>query len=887
MATPKKSVHWGVNNSFSDIGDSLSFASTTSDHSSSTFEYVNAQLVAHGFVPTPGLSLDGISNTNAERIAKCLLDLLGQRTNDLARAEGLSTKLRVLQYDYERLQSMHRTAQNDAENAERETNLHKSRLAAANKTLQAAEAAHKQTSAELQRTRSSLQSIRTAHQTELKKKEREFERMIERWSKVADVQSKLTTVPAGITCTNAQIINGTGHQDERASFLEVALEQAEQARGQLSTENLRLKKLVLRTVNRLHGLMYGAQNPGSDDEPPELTLDDIFPLNPPDAAEERVAMAINHFEDMLLSGPALKLPSFVELQSNPRQEAEIVRLQDTINSLRREIKRLEEDSTAQLREAQNQFDQYAKKHERLMIDAECLNAQEIEKMDQVVKDLDQEKRDLADEAQQFHEKKAAFEDEKVLWETQRATIDNASLRAPVAPVSQGTSVPQRRTQRVTRKSQGKSPMKTFKVGKSNRRKAVTTTQVRESLTLAKNVIPSYETEVIPVPVPTITIISSKGRVAGNLNLSPTKSTSLLTSTFVLPPPSPEASLPQHPMDLGQPTSPPQFLAPPSLTPSNLPKLPGLPDLDASDICSSFSGTVEDNATELSLRPFPVARPLAQRMVHAYSPVKPSPLSRVLVAAGSLHNSSSDNPFVEQEHLKVQPMPLTEGDDPMSEPGHEPFPPTMEKEEEMSLAQQLGIPDSPPESLALKRKRVDSGGSNERSHQRHRASMRASQTNVKTTSKGRVLVHDTHTSSMVKGKGKASSSVLGDGTEKPATYRRSTRKVSNLAASSSKAIASNVASQVEKENKRDESRKRRSASTTTAETSKTSSSSKAIASMKGTALKQNARSQASSTNATSARSRLLAKLPPSSKGVSGPRRILVESPETTDDIVNDT
>ena len=47
----------------------------------------------------------------------------------MTRAEDLSTKLRVLQYDYERLQSMHRAAQSEAENAEREGNLQKSRLA--------------------------------------------------------------------------------------------------------------------------------------------------------------------------------------------------------------------------------------------------------------------------------------------------------------------------------------------------------------------------------------------------------------------------------------------------------------------------------------------------------------------------------------------------------------------------------------------------------------------------------------------------------------------------------------------------------------------------------------------------------------------------------------
>jgi hypothetical protein len=48
---------------------------------------------------------------------------------DMSRAEDLTTKFRILSYDHERLITMHRTANEKAANAERETNLHKSRLA--------------------------------------------------------------------------------------------------------------------------------------------------------------------------------------------------------------------------------------------------------------------------------------------------------------------------------------------------------------------------------------------------------------------------------------------------------------------------------------------------------------------------------------------------------------------------------------------------------------------------------------------------------------------------------------------------------------------------------------------------------------------------------------
>lgn len=47
----------------------------------------------------------------------------------MTRTEELTTKLRTLSYDHERLTSMHRSSIEAAANAEREMNLHKSRLA--------------------------------------------------------------------------------------------------------------------------------------------------------------------------------------------------------------------------------------------------------------------------------------------------------------------------------------------------------------------------------------------------------------------------------------------------------------------------------------------------------------------------------------------------------------------------------------------------------------------------------------------------------------------------------------------------------------------------------------------------------------------------------------
>lgn len=47
----------------------------------------------------------------------------------MSRTEELSTKLRTMSYDHDRLFTMHRAAVEKTANAERETNLHKSKLA--------------------------------------------------------------------------------------------------------------------------------------------------------------------------------------------------------------------------------------------------------------------------------------------------------------------------------------------------------------------------------------------------------------------------------------------------------------------------------------------------------------------------------------------------------------------------------------------------------------------------------------------------------------------------------------------------------------------------------------------------------------------------------------
>lgn len=78
--TPKKVVHWVSDPSPSQLGSPFSdAASSESMSSTSSLQYVNSQLIAHGFTHAPGLSLDGLGKEDMDKVVKCLLAMLGQR----------------------------------------------------------------------------------------------------------------------------------------------------------------------------------------------------------------------------------------------------------------------------------------------------------------------------------------------------------------------------------------------------------------------------------------------------------------------------------------------------------------------------------------------------------------------------------------------------------------------------------------------------------------------------------------------------------------------------------------------------------------------------------------------------------------------------------------
>ena len=220
--------------------------------------------------------------------------------------------------------------------------------------------------------------------------------------------------------------------------------------------------------------------------------------------------------------------------------------------------------------------------------------------------------------------------------------------------------------------------------------------------LPSRVVPSFETEVI-VPRPTQAQPSFKTRMSASQQ-EPPKAT---VPAFVLPPPSPAAQLPPRDSIFTTNPAPPlpklDFSAPLfSHTPDEAPLaelVQAQPTQPVAGSSSTAPSLPHPPTTPGARRPFPMAKPLAPHMVHAYSPVKPSPLSRIL-RLGSSPPVSPDPPLAapalgslteEDESQEHSPTPAF----------RHPRPQAIEPP--MSLAAELGVSEDDSDDAPLRDK----------------------------------------------------------------------------------------------------------------------------------------------------------------------------------------
>ncbi|KAH8091643.1 Afadin and alpha-actinin-binding-domain-containing protein [Cristinia sonorae] len=681
--TPKKTVvHWALDASLSDFGSPFSEASSAeSSSSTSSLQYINAQLIAHGFTQHPGLSLDGMQKEDSERLVKCLLGMLSQRIEDMSRTEDFGAKIRTLSYEHERLNSMYKTALDRAGNAEREMNTHKSRLASANLALQNSESAHKRTTAELQRLRTTVQGLRAQHATELKKVEKEKERVMERWSKLADSQAKHGSSPSGLTIANLSVVEASDVQlrGKGQGFLEIALEQAEKSRNDLADETRTLRGLVHSTANELQRIVYTARKLSSSEpveEPAPISSASLFPLSPPKAAQDKLnsllastkelseRFAQSHAISQSSSGASSAFSKQEAIAKEQVDRAEVVKLQTVIKTLRKDLDEAQKQSATYAAQAQDLLDRFTNEQQLAQENAKNPAAnQEQELLDEQRQELEEDRRKFTEAAVKLGKDKAALEAERIRFLEERRSWQLETLlnehpkTAPVASTSSFTPPdppplddilddipprsPRKSPRKVSHKARtgsvlGKAEKKTTRI--SRRSSGLGALSPRKQT----KVIPAFETEVVPSAVPEF-----------KLSMTPTKAQQPpRTSAFVLPPPSPAASFNVQDGILSS-----AFES--SIPKSDIPPGPSIPGSQSDDVItrtssqptassstipvSSSAPTIGSNDapqgqnvpnTPLARRPFPVAKPFAMHMVHAYSPVKPSPLSRILMMATS-------------------------------------------------------------------------------------------------------------------------------------------------------------------------------------------------------------------------------------------------------------
>ena len=327
---------------------------------------------------------------------------------------------------------------------------------------------------------------------------------------------------------------------------------------------------------------------------------------------------------------------------------------------------------------------------------------------QAERELEEDRRNLTEAALKLGRERAALEVQRLEFLEDRRAWDVKKMidDLPPSPKAAGTSTSPANVKSMLKKKlaspsrrKSKSPQKP-QTAKPKRRSsiAVAGKKGRKSVKFGsppKKVVPmqTLDTELIPPspPPPSRETIARMTSVE-DLLASCAQPKELVTTEFVLPPRSPQSSLPPPP----KPTS----RAPPPLF--QLLVTSTTPDCSPPDHIPQHSANGSQQLPqELPDRAFPIAKPLALRMIHAYSPVKPSPLSRVLMVdraspphePPAIPSGKFDDPFdsmaVDNSAEKRAPLATLMEEDwakPLEDLGK-----GKEMEKELTLEEELGIP----------------------------------------------------------------------------------------------------------------------------------------------------------------------------------------------------
>ncbi|KAG8752001.1 hypothetical protein FRC12_012164 [Ceratobasidium sp. 428] len=450
MQTPsKKGVRWAFDVSNSPFGGAAE--PSTPETSTSSLAYVNSQIIAHGFARAP-LDLSDLGRDEQNRVVKCVLGMLSQRVDDMTRAEDISTRLRTLSYEHERLGNMLRAAKSQVIQAEKETEAARTKANSLTKDLASATTAHTRTSAHLAQQTSAIAALRAASTADARKREQDVARLKERWQKLASEQSKLGSIGSGLICANWAVVDGNeqyvGGGGGGEEVGEGAMRDAVEARERLTEENDVFREVLVKILGVVGEHL-------KEREVKDVKIPSAAALFQPPATEDDAGPALNAYRilrdlvhHLAISTSTTSAAHDEEERALARSKAEEHRVEiraweQRVDNLEREVARL----TGELA-ASNDFaekgriliEQMANDRKVLQKNVEehaagetaALAAQRQELEDERAKFTDAAIR-LARERSEFEAERLQYAEEKREWAMRRVVEVEEMQRGPPFP----------------------------------------------------------------------------------------------------------------------------------------------------------------------------------------------------------------------------------------------------------------------------------------------------------------------------------------------------------------------------------------------------------------------------------------------------------------------
>ncbi|QRW02657.1 actinin-binding protein, afadin and alpha [Ceratobasidium sp. AG-Ba] len=444
MQTPsKKGVRWAFDVSNSPFGGQAE--PSTPETSTSSLAYVNSQIIAHGFARA-ALDLSDLGRDEQNRVVKCILGMLSQRVDDMTRAEDLSSRLRTLSYEHERLGNMLRSAKSQVIQAEKESEAAKTKTSALTKELSSANTAHTRTSAHLAQQTSAIAALRQASTALDRKREQDMARLKERWQKLASEQSKLGSVGSGMVCANYAVVDGNEQYIGSGETVdEGAMRDAVEARERLTEEN----DVFREVLGKLGGVVGECLK---ERDVKDVKIPTTASLFQPPSMEEDAGPALNAYRtlrdlihQLAISTSSTSAAYDEEERALSRAKAEehrveIRKWEEQVEGLEREIARLKGELAASNDFAEKGrvlIEQMAndrkirerKEEEHAAGEAVVLAAQRQELEDERAKFTDAAIR-LARERSDFEAERLQFSEEKRMWTIQKLEAEQAPVLEP-------------------------------------------------------------------------------------------------------------------------------------------------------------------------------------------------------------------------------------------------------------------------------------------------------------------------------------------------------------------------------------------------------------------------------------------------------------------------